>query len=95
MVNTSCALLKFSLRTSNVFDGATRVENRSSPYANTSDVDSSSAGDVTIRRVFATCSRKRTSELGGCMRDLAGGTFLVVMRENTLRVVWDDGIVLD
>lgn len=53
-VNTSWALLKFSLSTSNVLDGATLVENRSRPYANTSDVDSSSAGAVRICRTFKT-----------------------------------------
>ena len=54
-VTTSCALLKLSLSTSNVPDGATRVQNRSSPCANMSAVDSSSAGEVRMRRVFATC----------------------------------------
>jgi hypothetical protein len=31
IVNTSCALLKLSLRTSNVFDGVTLLPNKSSP----------------------------------------------------------------
>ena len=53
-VKTSWALLKFSLNTSNVFDGATRVRNMSSPYANIRDVDSRRAGAVTIRRTLAT-----------------------------------------
>ena len=53
-VNTSCTLLKLSLSTSNVPDGATRVKNKSSPYANTSDVLSSCEGDVRIWRMFAT-----------------------------------------
>lgn len=53
-VNTSCALLKFSLSTSNVFDGAIRDEKRSSPYAKINEVDSSSAGLVMIFRVRAT-----------------------------------------
>jgi hypothetical protein len=54
MVITSCALLKFSLRTSKVLDGATRVRNMSKPNAKTSDVDSSSAGAATIFLTFAT-----------------------------------------
>ena len=55
-INTNWSLLKFSFNTSNVFDGATRVKNRSRPNAKTRDVDSSSAGDVTIFLVFATCT---------------------------------------
>ena len=46
IVITSCILLKFSLSTSNVWLGATRVENKSRPYANISEVDSNRAGDV-------------------------------------------------
>ena len=46
IVNTSCALLKLSLSTSKVFDGAIRVKKRSWPYAKTRDVDSSNAGEV-------------------------------------------------
>lgn len=53
-VDTSCTLLKFSLNTSNVFEGATRVQNKSSPYASTRDVDSRRAGEVMICRVWAT-----------------------------------------
>lgn len=53
-VSTSCTLLKFSLSTSNVCEGATLDEKRSRPYANTNDVDSRSAGDVTIRSMFFT-----------------------------------------
>lgn len=53
-VTTSCTLLKLSLRISKVFDGATLVRNKSSPYANTSEVDSKSAGDVVIDRMCAT-----------------------------------------
>lgn len=53
-VRTSCALLKFSLRTSNVPEGATRVRNMSRPNARTSEVDSSRAGDVTIPPTLAT-----------------------------------------
>jgi hypothetical protein len=56
MVKTSCALLNVSFSTSNVPEGATRVQNRSSPYAKTSDVDSSNAGAVSMRRTFATYS---------------------------------------
>jgi hypothetical protein len=58
MVKTSCALLNVSLSTSNVPDGVTRVQNKSSPYAKTSDVDSSNAGAVRMCRTFATCSSK-------------------------------------
>lgn len=58
MVKTSCALLNVSLRTSNVPEGVTRVQNKSSPYAKTSDVDSSNAGAVSMFRTFATCSSK-------------------------------------
>jgi hypothetical protein len=53
-VNTSCTLLKFSLRTSKVPDGAIRVRKRSKPYANTSDVDSRRAGEVMILSIFVT-----------------------------------------
>jgi hypothetical protein len=53
-VKTSCALLKSSLRTSKVFDGATLVKKRSKPYAKTNEVDSRRAGDVTICRILAT-----------------------------------------
>jgi len=56
MVKTSCALLNVSLSTSNVPEGVTRVQNKSSPYAKTSDVDSSNAGAVRMCRTFATCS---------------------------------------
>ena len=48
IANTSWILLNPSLNTSNVPDGDTRVRNMSSPYAYTSDVDSSSAGLVMI-----------------------------------------------
>ena len=58
MVKTSCALLNVSLSTSNVPEGVTRVQNKSSPYAKTSDVDSSNAGAVRMCRTFATCSSK-------------------------------------
>jgi hypothetical protein len=47
-VKTSCTLLKFSLSTSKVPEGAIRVENMSRPYANIRDVDSRRAGDVMI-----------------------------------------------
>jgi len=60
-INTSCSLLKFSLNTSNVLAGVTLVKNRSRPYANTSDVDSSNAGAVTMRSMWATYKRKRQS----------------------------------
>ena len=46
-------LLKFSLRTSNVVDGATQVRNMSKPKAKTNDVDSRRAGAVTIRCTLA------------------------------------------
>jgi hypothetical protein len=59
MVKTSCALLNDSLSTSNVPDGVTRVQNKSSPYAKTRDVDSSSDGAVRMCRTFATCSSRR------------------------------------
>ena len=55
IVNTSWILLNPSLKTSNVPDGDTRVRNMSSPYAYTSDVDSSSAGLVMIFAVFVIC----------------------------------------
>ena len=48
MVSTSCALLKLSLSTSNVFDGAIRVKNQSWPYAKTREVDSLCADDLII-----------------------------------------------
>ena len=48
MVSTSWALLNESERMSNVPDGITLVEKRSSPCANTSEVDSSNAAEVTI-----------------------------------------------
>ena len=54
MISTSCALLKFSLRTSNVFEGATREKKKSRPYANIKEVDSRKAGAVTIFSIFAT-----------------------------------------
>jgi hypothetical protein len=59
MVKASCILLKVSLNTSNVPDGATRVKNRSSPYAKTSEVDSRDAGEVSMCRTFATCDEER------------------------------------
>lgn len=58
MVKTSCALLNVSFSTSNVPEGVTRVQNKSSPYANTRDVDSSNAGAVRMCRTFATCVQK-------------------------------------
>jgi hypothetical protein len=64
MVKTSCALLNVSLSTSNVPEGVTRVQNKSSPYAKTSDVDSSNAGAVRMCRTFATCSSKAKTTLG-------------------------------
>lgn len=54
-VSTSCNLLKFSLRTSKVFDGATLVRNKSNPCAKTNDVDSNNAGAVMMCWIFATC----------------------------------------
>jgi len=54
IVNTSWTLLKFSLSTSNVFDGAILVMNMSRPKANTRDVDSNRAGDVMIFWTLAT-----------------------------------------
>ncbi len=54
IVSTNCALLKFSLNTSNVCDGATRVENKSKPWAKINEVDSRSAGEAMIRSMFAT-----------------------------------------
>ena len=54
IVSTSCVLLKFSLRTSNVPDGDTLVRKRSKPYTKTSDVDSSKAGAVMIRFTLVT-----------------------------------------
>ena len=62
MVKTSCALLNVSLSTSNVPEGVTRVQNKSSPYAKTSDVDSSNAGAVRMCRTFATCSSKQRAQ---------------------------------
>jgi hypothetical protein len=59
MVKTSCNLLKVSLNTSNVPDGATRVKNRSSPYAKMSELDSKNAGEVSMRRTFATCDEEK------------------------------------
>ena len=59
MVKPSCILLKVSLNTSNLPDGATRVKNRSSPYAKTSEVDSRKAGEVSMCRTFATCDEER------------------------------------
>jgi hypothetical protein len=54
IVRTSCGLLKLSLRTSNVPDGATRETNMSRPKAKTSEVDSNKAGAVTSCRTLAT-----------------------------------------
>lgn len=48
IVKASCTLLKFSLRTSKVPDGAIRVKSMSRPYANIRDVDSKRAGEVII-----------------------------------------------
>ena len=96
MVMTSCALLKLSLSTSNVFDGATRVKNKSSPYANTSDVDSSSAGDVITFRILATWVYRWGGWLsapGIAMWD--GWTYLVLVREDPLGVVREHCVVLD
>lgn len=53
-MSTSCALLKFLLRMSKVFEGATRVRNTSNPYAKTREVDSRRAGDVMMFRVLET-----------------------------------------
>lgn len=64
MVKTSCALLNVSLSTSNVPEGVTRVQNKSSPYAKTSDVDSSNAGAVRMCRTFATCGSKEKKTVG-------------------------------
>lgn len=46
IVANKVPLLKSSLNTSNVFDGASLVNHKSNPYASTKDVDSSNAGDV-------------------------------------------------
>lgn len=54
MVKTNWALLKLSLKTSNVFDGATRERNMSRPKAKTNEVDSNRAGAVTMCRTLAT-----------------------------------------
>ena len=62
-VRTSCNLLKLSLKISNVFEGATLVRKRSSPYARTIEVDSSKAGDVTIFWVLATYMNVRMAFL--------------------------------
>ena len=54
IVNTNWTLLKFSLSTSKVPDGAVRVRKRSRPYAKMREVDSKRAGAVTIRLMLAT-----------------------------------------
>lgn len=59
IVKTSCTLLNVSLSTSNVPEGATRVQNKSSPYAKTSDVDSNNAGAVSMCRIFTTFRSKK------------------------------------
>jgi len=53
-VKTNWTLLKFSLRTSKVPEGEIRLMKMSRPYAKTSEVDSSRAGDVIMRWTLAT-----------------------------------------
>jgi hypothetical protein len=54
IVTISCSLLKPSLSTSNVFEGATFVKNRSNPKAKTMEVDSRRVGDVVICLILET-----------------------------------------
>jgi hypothetical protein len=54
IVANKVPLLKSSLNTSNVFDGASLVNHKSNPYASTKDVDSSNAGDVIMCLIPAT-----------------------------------------
>lgn len=85
IVRTSWALLKFSLRTSNVFDGAIRVKKRSWPYAKTSDVDSSTAGEVMIRLMPATYCGISQRDMHRFIEDTS---YLIFMGEDSLGIIW-------
>jgi hypothetical protein len=80
-VSTSCTLLKFSLRTSNVPEGAVRVKKRSKLWTKTRDVDSNREGEVIMRRTFSTCrgrecrcpyGRRLSNESHNCERARGG-----------------------